>query len=57
MWLSRVGHASPSTFYDIVVLCYSVTQSCPTLCNPMDCTMPGLPLPHYLLEFAHVHIH
>ena len=26
----------------------SVTQSCPTLCNPMDCSMPGLPVHHQL---------
>ena len=28
----------------------SVTQSCPTLCDPMDCSMPGFPLHHQLLE-------
>ena len=30
----------------------SVAQSCPTLCNPMDCSMPGLPVHHQLLEFT-----
>ena len=35
----------------------SVTQSCPTLCNPMDCSTPGFPVLHYLLEFAQTHIH
>ena len=29
----------------------SVTQSCPTLCNPMDCNMPSLPVHHQLPEF------
>ena len=29
---------------------YSVTKSWPTLCNPMDCSMPGSPILHYLLE-------
>ena len=29
----------------------SVTQSCPTLCDPMDCSMPGLSVHHQLLEF------
>ena len=29
----------------------SVTQSCPTLCNPMNCSTPGLPVHHQLLEF------
>ena len=32
-------------------------QSCPTLCDPMDCSTPGLPVPHHLLESAQVHAH
>ena len=32
----------------------SVTQSCPTLCNPRDCSMPGFPVLHSLLEFAQI---
>ena len=35
----------------------SVTQSCPTLCNPMDCNKPGFPVHHQLPEFAQTHIH
>ena len=30
----------------------SVTQSCLTICDPMDCSMPGLPVHHQLLEFT-----
>ena len=30
----------------------SVAQSCLTLCNPMDCSMPGLPVHHQLPEFT-----
>ena len=37
--------------------CCSFSQSCPTLHDPLDCSMPGLPVPHYLLEFAQVHVH
>ena len=37
--------------------CCSVAQSCPTLWDPMDCSMPGFPLLHCLLEFAQNHIH
>ena len=37
--------------------CCSVTQSCPTLCNPMDCSMPGFPALHNLPEFAQTHVH
>ena len=35
----------------------SVAQSCPTLCDPMNCTMPGLPVHHQLPEFTQTHIH
>ena len=35
----------------------SVTQSCPTLCNPMNHNTPGLPVHHQLLEFTQTHIH
>ena len=35
----------------------SVIQSCPTLCNPMDCSMPGLPAHHQLQELTQTHVH
>ena len=35
----------------------SVTQSCPTLCNPMNWSMPGLPVHHQLQEFTQTHAH
>ena len=35
----------------------SVAQSCLTLCNPMKCSMPGLPVHHQLLEFTQTHVH
>ena len=35
----------------------SVTQSCPTLCNPMNHSTPGLPVHHQLPEFTQIHIH
>ena len=35
----------------------SVTQLCPTLCNPMDCSMPGLLVHHQLLEITQTHVH
>ena len=35
----------------------SVAQSCLTLCNPIDCTMPGLPAHLQLLEFTQTHVH
>ena len=33
----------------------SVAQSCPTFCDPMDCSTPGLPVHHQLLEFTQTH--
>ena len=35
----------------------SVAQLCPTLCNPMECRMPGLPVHHQLPEFIQTHVH
>ena len=35
----------------------SVTQSCLTLCDPMDCSTPGLPVHHQLPEFTQTHVH
>ena len=35
----------------------SVAQSCPTLCDPMDCSMPGFPVLHCLPESAQAHVH
>ena len=35
----------------------SVAQSCPTLCDPMNCSTPGLPVHHQLLEFTQTHVH
>ena len=35
----------------------SVAQSHPTLCDPMDCSPPGLPVHHQLLEFTQTHVH
>ena len=44
----------PDRFFSSVS---SVTQSCPTLCNPMDCSMPDFPIHHKLPEFAQTHAH
>ena len=35
----------------------SVAQLCPTLCNPMNCSTPGLPVHHQLREFTQTHVH
>ena len=45
----------PNIFQD--TYCCSVAQSCLPLCNPMDCSTPGLSVLHHLLKFAQVHVH
>ena len=42
---------------DWVYCCFSVDQSSPTLCDPMDCSTPGFPVLHQLLELIHTYIH
>ena len=37
--------------------CCSITQSCPTLCDPMDCRTPGFPVLHHLPELDQTHVH
>ena len=42
---------------DMLVQFSSVTQSCPTLCDPIDYSTPGFPVPHQLPEFAQTHVY
>ena len=37
--------------------CNSVAKFCPTLCNPIGCSIPGFAVLHYLPEFAQTHVH
>ena len=56
-----------NTISVMIVLCYrakvtlsqfsSVAQSCLTLCDPMDCSMPGFQVDHQLMELAQTHVH
>ena len=43
-----------SPIYCFTCCCCSVTHSCPTLCDPIDCSTPGLPVLHHLPKFAQV---
>ena len=43
--------------YNIILQFSSVAQSCLTLCDPMNCSTPGLPVHHQLPEFTQTHIH
>ena len=49
MWVTKAQFSS--------VQFSSVAQCCQTLCDPMDCSMPGLPVYHQLPEFTQIHVH
>ena len=58
LWLPRCMHFDwfvPNSIFSYVVV-QSLT-SCLTLCNPMDCSTPGFPVPHHLPELAQTHVH
>ena len=46
-----------SSWTRVHVTLSSVAHPCPTLCNPIKCSMPGLPVHHQLPEFTQMHIH
>jgi len=50
-------HIYSSSFHFSSVQFGSVTQSYPTLCKPMNCSTPGLPVHHQLQEFTQTHVH
>ena len=41
---------------ELCCCCCSAAKTYPTLCDPMDRSTPGLPVPHHLLEYAQVHV-
>ena len=47
----------PADVGNLIYIHSSVPQSCTTLCDPMDCCTPGLPVLHQLPEFAQTHVH
>ena len=44
-------------YEDKYICCCLGAHSCPTLCDPMHCSMPGFPVLHYLLELAESHVY
>ena len=53
----RLGNTCTPVVDSCSVQFSSVAQSCPTLCDPMNCSTPGLPVPHQLPEFTQTHVH
>ena len=60
-WLSSncldYWHNNKAIFCFSLIEFSSVTQLCPTLCDPMDCSIPGFPVHHQLLARAQTHVH
>ena len=55
--LTYLVHVVSTNFWYFSVQFSSVVQSCPTLCDCMNCSTPGLPVHHQLLEFIQTHVH
>ena len=53
---ARIPHASQPKYQNIIQFS-SVAQSCPTLCDPMNRSTPGLPVNHQLPESTQTHVH
>ena len=55
---SQCEHESIFKYYlGVFVQFSSVTQLCPTFCDPMDCSMPGFPVHNQLPELTQTHVH
>ena len=54
---TRLKQLSSSSNSILIIQFSSVAQSCLTLCNPMNHSMPGLPVHHQLPEFTQTHVH
>ena len=49
--------SGPEPFFQRIVQFSAVAQACPTLCDPMNRSTPGLPVHHHLPEFTQTHVH
>ena len=53
----QIGGERVETVSDFIFQIRSVAQSCLTICDPMNCSTPGLPVHHQLPEFTKTHVH
>ena len=56
-WALTFFLACPLCGHSFTLIVVQVAKSCLTLCNPMDCSTPGFPVLHRLLELAQTHVH
>ena len=57
MTLNHTRNTSTQVLVSSSVQFSSVAQSCPTLCDPMDCSTPGFPVHHQLPKLTQTHVH
>ena len=57
IWLQNFRPSSLLLHEDAIVIVFSSAQLCPTLCDPMNRSMPGLPAYHQLQEFTQTDVH
>ena len=58
LYISRTCKGSECLIVcNLIIQFSSVAQSCPSLCDPMDCSRPGLPVHYQLSELAEMHVH
>ena len=55
--IKKVSKRTKQTFLQRRYQFNSAAQSCPTLCDPMDCSTPSFPVHHQLLELTQTHVH
>ena len=55
--IQRANKHMKRCWTSLIIQFSSVAQWCPTLCDPMNCSTPGLPVHHQLLEFTQTHVH
>ena len=56
-WVRQVSNHSIPRLKSLIRCCCSVTQSCSTFCNPMDCSTPGVLVLHHLPQLAQTPVH
>ena len=56
-WIFTIKYCCCIVIFSCSVQFNSVAQLCPTLCDPMDCSMPGFHVHHQLLELAQTNVH
>ena len=55
--IGKLQIKTQTSYYQTSICCCSVNQSCPTFCNPMNCSTPGFPDHHQLPELIQTHVH